>query len=605
MSITAFFRTLASRPHWAIHSVWLVVLAVVLCANVVDDYFLLQKNDLRLLLSESSIAVNIVKMELGGITHLLDTVESTVIATWNDDHLADHLQGLMRDNPFVAAIAVELNGVPRASTGAIPSASTAVFSRSTARDGIPSVSVSIALKPEFWGYKLAYAFNRADAKVAVYTASGRPLLPFANLDNAENALLAESIANMAPDAAALHTQPLRADGARAMLTLQQAAAPFLVGGPLVVGTIISSENSYAHWHSDLLTQVLIWLAAAVLSTSLLLVEAGRRRLSELSTEKLQSAMRSRDKFISILMDHAPIMVSYWDAERRCHYANRMYRAWFGKSEEEIIGIDVQSLLGEELLARCAPLIDATLRGEPQDFEQERARADGSTGYVLSRYIPDMDGREVRGFFVIASDITELKQTQQNLEKRIEDLYSLATTDALTGLNNRRNLLEKIQFEIERAKRYGLSMVFFMLDIDHFKKINDTYGHDTGDAVLKGLGALLHDTMRTSDHVGRLGGEEFGILLASVVPPQAEVIAERLRRRVEEMVVWHSEKEIRFTVSIGLADLQTDVENPLENMMKRADLALYRAKNGGRNRVCLAENLLPPGAEDSEGQGFGV
>ncbi|WP_411329806.1 GGDEF domain-containing protein [Desulfovibrio desulfuricans] len=605
MSITAFFRTLASRSHWAIHSVWLVVLAVVLCANVVDDYFLLQKNDLRLLLSESSIAVNIVKMELGGITHLLDTVESTVIATWNDDQLADQLQGLMRDNPFVAAIAVELNGVPRASTGAIPSASTAVFSRSTARDGIPSVSVSIALKPEFWGYKLAYAFNRADAKVAVYTASGRPLLPFANLDNTENAFLAETIANMAPDAAALHTQPLRADGARSMLTLQQAAAPFLEGGPLVVGTIISGENSYAHWHSDLLTQVLIWLAAAVLSTSLLLVEAGRRRLSELSTEKLQSAMRSRDKFISILMDHAPIMVSYWDAERRCHYANRMYRAWFGKSEEEIIGIDVQSLLGEELLARCAPLIDATLRGEPQDFEQERARADGSTGYVLSRYIPDMDGREVRGFFVIASDITELKQTQQNLEKRIEDLYSLATTDALTGLNNRRNLLEKIQFEIERAKRYGLSMVFFMLDIDHFKKINDTYGHDTGDAVLKGLGALLHDTMRTSDHVGRLGGEEFGILLASVVPPQAEVIAERLRRRVEEMVVWHSEKEIRFTVSIGLADLQTDVENPLENMMKRADLALYRAKNGGRNRVCLAENLLPPGAENSEGQGFGV
>ena len=605
MSITAFFRTLASRSHWAIHSVWLVVLAGVLCANVVDGYFQLQENELRLLLSKSSIAVNIVKMEVGGITHLLDTVESAAITTRDEDQLADRLQGLVRDNPFVAAIAVELNGVPLASTGAISSASTAVFSRSTARGGLPSVSVIIALKPEFWGYKLAHAFSRADAKVAVYTASGRPLLPFADLDNAENALLAESIANMAPDAAALHTQPMRADGARSMLALQQAAAPFLAGGPMVVGTIISTESSYAHWHSDLLIQVLIWLAAALLSTSLLMVEARRLRRSELSTEKLQSAMRSRDKFIRILMDHAPIMVSYWDAGRRCHYANKMYRAWFGKGEEEIIGIDLQSLLGEELLAKCAPLIDATLRGEAQDFEQERARADGTTGYVLSRYIPDMDGREVRGFFVIASDITELKQTQQSLEKRIEDLYSLATTDALTGLNNRRNLLEKIQFEIERAKRYGLNMVFFMLDIDHFKKINDTYGHDTGDAVLKGLGALLHDTMRTSDHVGRLGGEEFGILLASVVPQQAEVIAERLRRRVEEMVVWHNERDIRFTVSIGLADLQADVENPLEDMMKRADLALYRAKNSGRNRVCLADNLLPPAEDNSEGQGFGA
>lgn len=605
MSIAPYFRTLSSRLHWAIHSIWLVVLAGVLCANVVDDYFLLQENELRLLLSESSIAVNIVKMEVGGITHLLDTVENAAIASRDEDQLADKLQELVRDNPFVVAISVVSNGVPRASTGAIPSGSTAVFSRSTAKDGLPSVSVSIALKPEFWGYKLAYAFSRADAKVAVYTASGRLLLPFADLDNAENAFLAESIANMAPDAAALHTQPLRADRARSMLTLQQAAAPFLEGGPLVVGTIISGENSYVHWRSDLLVQVLIWLTAAVLSTSLLMIEARRRRHSELSTEKLQSAMRSRDKFISILMDHAPIMVSYWDAARRCHYANKMYRAWFGRGEEEILGIDLQSLLGEKLLAKCTPLIDATLRGEPQDFEQERVRADGSTGYVLSRYIPDMDGREVRGFFVIASDITELKQTQQSLEKRIEDLYTLATTDSLTGLNNRRNLLEKIQFEIERAKRYGLNMVFFMLDIDHFKKINDTFGHDTGDAVLKGIGALLHDTMRTSDHVGRLGGEEFGILLASVVPQQAAAIAERLRRRVEEMVVWHNEKNVRFTVSIGLADLQVDVEDPLEDMVKRADIALYRAKNSGRNRVCLADNLLPPAVENSGGQGFGA
>lgn len=605
MSITAFFRTLSSRSHWAIHSVWLVVLAGLLCANVVDGYFQLQESELRLLLSESSIAVNIVKMEVGGITHLLDTVESAAIAPRNEDQLADRLQNLVRENPFVSAIAVELDGVPHASVGAVSSAPSAVFSRSTARDGFPTVSVRIVLKPDFWEYKLAYAFGRADAKVGVYTASGSPLLPLADLDSAENAVLTESIANMAADAAALHTRSLRADGARSMLTLQQAAAPFLVGGPLVVGTVISSENSYAHWHRDLLTQVLIWLAAAVLSTSLLLAEAHRSRRSALSTEKLQSAMRSRDKFIGILMEHAPIMVSYWDAERRCRYANRMYRGWFGKSEEEIIGMDLQSLLGEELLARCAPLIDATLRGEPQDFEQERARADGTTGYVLSRYIPDMDGREVRGFFVIASDITELKQTQQSLEKRIEDLYLLATTDALTGLNNRRNLLEKIQFEIERGKRYGLNMVFFMIDIDHFKKINDTYGHDTGDAVLKGLGALLHDTMRTSDHVGRLGGEEFGILLASVMPQQAEAIAERLRRRVEEMVVWHNERGIRFTVSIGLADLQTDVENPLEDMMKRADLALYRAKNSGRNRVCLADNLLPPALDNPKGQGLGA
>lgn len=605
MSITAFFRTRSSRLHWAIHSAWLVVLAVVLCANVVDDYFLLQENELRLLLSESSIAVNIVKTEVGGITRLLDTAESAAIGTRNKNQLTEMLQGLVQGNPFVAAIIVELNGVPLVSAGAIPPAPAAMFSRSSMRDGLPAISVTIALEPGFWEHRLAYAFNLADANVAIYTATGIPLLPFADLGEAGNAVVVDSIANMPLDAAALHTQPLRMGGTRASLALRHAAAPFLAGGPLVVGTIIGSKNSYAHWRNDMLIQALIWLAAAVLSTSLLMVEARRRRHSELSTEKLNSDMRSRDKFISVLMDHAPIMVSYWDAERRCHYANGMYRAWFGKSEEEIIGIDVHTLLGEELLAKCAPLIDATLRGEPQDFEQERVRADGTSGFVLSRYIPDMDGREVRGFFVIASDITELKQTQRSLEKRIEDLYSLATIDALTSLNNRRNLLEKINFEIERAKRYGLNMMFFMLDIDHFKKINDTYGHDGGDAVLRGLGALLRDTMRTSDHVGRLGGEEFGILLTGVVPQQAEAIAERLRRRVEEMVVWHGDKDIRFTVSIGLADLQTETQNPLEDMMKRADLALYRAKNSGRNRVCLADSLPMPAGDIPAGQDLGA
>ena len=410
------------------------------------------------------------------------------------------------------------------------------------------------------------------------------MLSFADLGNAEKAFLAESIANLAPDAAALHTQPLRADGARSMLTLQQVAAPFLAGGPLVVGTIINSENSYAHWHGDLLSQVLIWLAAAVLSTSLLMIEARRRRRSELSTEKLQSAMRSRDKFISILMDHAPIMVSYWDAERRCHYANKMYRACFGKGEEEIIGIDLQSLLGEELLAKCAPLIDATLRGEPQNFEQERARADGSTGYVLSRYIPDMDGREVRGFFVIASDITELKQTQQSLEKRIEDLYSLATTDALTGLNNRRNLLEKIQFEIERAKRYGLNMVFFMLDIDHFKKINDTFGHAYGDEALRIVAQEMKTVFNENMVLSRFGGDEFCIFAADISSPQK--VFERcnaFRKKVETHKL--GKGALSFTVCMGIT-VTASGNNSFDVLYKNADTALYTAKKAGKNHVSL-------------------
>lgn len=596
MNIAAFFRALVSRLHWVIHAVWLVVLAVVVCVNMAVDHLQLQADELRMLLSESSIAANIVKAEVGNITALLNAAESAALIPQDKGILADRLLGIARSHPFVAGIAVEAGGVPVASSGAKPSAPATVFSRSTLRAGSPAITVRIVLEPGFWERKLAFVFNSTDAKVAVYTASGLALLPFDSMNDAEKASLAKSIAGMPRDAAVPHTQSVSVEGEQADLALRLVAAPFFSGGPLVVGTILQGDGSNARWRGHVLVQVLVWLAAAVISTALLVVEAGRRRRIELSTEKMHADMRARDKFIGILMDHAPIMVSYWDTEPRCHYANKMYRAWFGKSEEQIVGMDAQALLGEDLYAKCGPLIAATLRGDPQHFEQERVRADGSSGYVQSRYIPDMDGQEVRGFFVIASDITELKQTQQSLEKRIEDLYTLATIDALTGLDNRRTLLEKIQFEIERAKRYDLSVVFFMLDIDRFKNINDTHGHDTGDAVLKGLGALLHDTMRISDHVGRLGGEEFGILLASVLPHRAEAIAERLRRRVEGMVVWHQDKGIRFTVSIGLADLRKDAENPLEDMMKRADLALYQAKKNGRNRVCRADNRALPAQE---------
>ena len=593
MDLAAIFRTLTSRLYWVIHSVWLVVLALGLCGNIVFSYWQLQADELRLLLSQNSIAANIVKAEVGNIAALLDSVENAAVARQDKDLLADRLLGIARSHPFVAAISVESNKTLIASFGTAPSVPTSVFMRSTVSEKNPGITVSIVLEPGFWERKLANVFNAAYAKVAIYTASGYPLLPFPRISQAETACLASNIVGMTHDEAMLHTHSMGIDGENSTLALRQVAAPFFAGGPMVVGTILNSDGSYDRWRSDMLMQVMAWVVVAVVSTLLLTVEVRRRRVSEVAAAKMHADMRARDKFISVLMDHAPIMVSYWDAECRCHYANRMYRGWFGKSEEQIIGMHVQTLLGDDLFAKCASLIAATLQGEPQNFEQERTRADGTKGYVLSRYIPDMDGENVRGFFVISSDVTELKQTQQSLEKRIEDLYSLATTDVLTGLSNRRNLLEKIQFEIERAKRYEQSVMFFMLDIDHFKNINDTFGHDAGDAVLKGLGALLQETMRTSDHVGRLGGEEFGILLIGALPQQAAVIAERLRKRVEAMVVWHNDWEMHFTVSIGMADLQTGVENPLADMMKRADLALYRAKQEGRNRVCLADNLLPP------------
>ena len=170
---------------------------------------------------------------------------------------------------------------------------------------------------------------------------------------------------------------------------------------------------------------------------------------------------------------------------------------------------------------------------------------------------------------------------------------MATTDALTGIDNRRNLLEKVQLEIDRALRYRLAVVFLMMDIDHFKNINDTYGHDAGDRVLQRLGALLHETMRAPDHVGRLGGEEFGVLLTNVNPQLGAEVAEQLRRKVAALVVSYGDAEISFTVSIGVAGLAMDAENPLLDLIKRADAAMYQAKKNGRNCVRVAESQQEP------------
>ena len=604
MKIASICRMLATRSHWVIHSIWLAVLAGVVGVNVALDYFQIQAADMRLLVSENNIAVNVVKSEIASVTALLDAVEELVtepevvgpkeprpqnIRPIDKPHVAEHIYGLARSNPLVASIRLADSSGPIAASGSTDETSYGVvFTRISEVEGREPLTVSLELTSVFWQQRMV-AFNTGNAQTAVYTSTGRGLMPFGRMTVGEERALAAAIRGMDTDAVSLNTRSIQLGAESLHLVLRLVAAPFVVDGPLVVATAMPDTEALIRWRGNLYVQILGWFAVAFISTGVLLVEARSRQRIELSAEKMHESVQQRDKFISVLMEHAPIMVSYWDAQRKCSYANRMYRDWFGKSEEQIVGIDVQTLLSREQYDKCEALITATLQGEPQYFEQQRTKADGSVGYVLSRYIPDSDGLGVKGFFVIASDITELKLTQLQLEKRIEDLYVMATTDALTGIDNRRNLLEKVQLEIDRALRYGLTVAFLMMDIDHFKVINDTYGHDAGDRVLQRVGALLHETVRAPDHVGRLGGEEFGILLTNVTPHLGEEIAEQLRKKVAALVVSYGDAEISFTVSIGVAGLLVNAENPLLDLIKRADTAMYDAKKGGRNCVREAED----------------
>jgi diguanylate cyclase (GGDEF)-like protein/PAS domain S-box-containing protein len=189
-----------------------------------------------------------------------------------------------------------------------------------------------------------------------------------------------------------------------------------------------------------------------------------------------------------------------------------------------------------------------------------------------------DSGRIIGLLPTAVDITERKNLELELQRQ-------AQFDFLTGLSNRRSFMDRSELELSRTKRYDNALSVLMLDIDHFKQINDTYGHQAGDMVLKSLALTFQEVLRNVDIIGRLGGEEFAAVLPETGIEIATEVAERLRQVISagEVVLTDSVK-VQFTVSIGIAAF-IDKNSNLDMLLNEADKALYRAKQSGRNRVC--------------------
>lgn len=168
------------------------------------------------------------------------------------------------------------------------------------------------------------------------------------------------------------------------------------------------------------------------------------------------------------------------------------------------------------------------------------------------------------------------------------LISMATTDALTGLMNRGWMASQYEKEFERAVRYKRPVSLLMLDLDDFKKVNDSYGHPAGDEVLRCVGQILSSKSRIHDLPGRYGGEEFSLLLPETEVPGAMIIAERLRVAIAGHTIEHDSARIRVTASIGVAGLRPGSDQSFQDLVARADQALYEAKRRGKNRVLSAD-----------------
>ena len=257
-----------------------------------------------------------------------------------------------------------------------------------------------------------------------------------------------------------------------------------------------------------------------------------------------------------------------------------------------MGMEPRDLVGKNLFgffpaalaeSRRSMVHQVILSGLPCLAEDERHGI-----HFSNRFYPLFDSNgKAEAVVVVATDITDRKRLEHDLELQ-------ARTDPLTGLFNRRHFMPLAENELARAIRYRGSLSAIMLDIDHFKRINDTRGHRTGDLVLQHLAKLAKLTLRDVDIVGRLGGEEFAILLPQTGIDQALEVADRLRQAIAESEVMpDAGLPLRYTASLGVACVTQGVQTNVDALLNEADQALYAAKKAGRNRVCQYVDIGRP------------
>ena len=304
--------------------------------------------------------------------------------------------------------------------------------------------------------------------------------------------------------------------------------------------------------------------------------------------------------------------TFWelDPHFRFTYVSEADHRIRGFEASEVIGQSLFSMLTHDSLHKVQESIairqQAEQRGEvtgPMRFEFEIYCKDGSTVWAESHSMPLRDtAGNILGFHGVTRDITEQKRhrnellkANEQLARQLQEIQELQSRlqdqvirDGLTGLFNRRYLDETLPREISRAKRDGYPLAVIMMDVDHFKQINDTYGHPGGDEVLKSLGLIFRQGARESDIACRYGGEEFVIVLPRMGIEAAIARAEKWRMEVESTLVRHSDFNIRFAISAGVSGYP-DHATDHESLIECADLALYIAKKDGRNRVTCFES----------------
>jgi diguanylate cyclase (GGDEF)-like protein/PAS domain S-box-containing protein len=310
-------------------------------------------------------------------------------------------------------------------------------------------------------------------------------------------------------------------------------------------------------------------------------------LSTLDMGRLLRLMQEQENRFRTLASFSPIGIFQTDGTGGCVYTNERWRQIAGLSESEALGDGwTHAIHPEDREAAFAAWHEAIPKGQFASVFRFQ-RPDGAVSWVSARAaaIRDTSGAII-GWVGTDEDITAERHAQEALRESEQKFRALAGTDALTGLANTRSFSERLRHEVALAERHGIAVSVAMIDIDHFKQVNDVRGHDVGDAALVHVADLLRRRARETDLIARLGGDELAVLFTSATIEQAMAVTEEMRVRLAASpLILPNGQAAPLTMSAGVATLGEEIKDE-RDLLKAADSALYRAKGNGRNRVCL-------------------
>jgi diguanylate cyclase (GGDEF)-like protein/PAS domain S-box-containing protein len=292
-------------------------------------------------------------------------------------------------------------------------------------------------------------------------------------------------------------------------------------------------------------------------------------------DRANRALHSRSEQLQMVMDAMPFSIAYADRNFRYVVVNRRFEELFRRPRSEIIGMHTWEVIGKELFEQIKPHMDRVMRGEVVTYERSRVDENGNVHHLEVLYLPQVgEGGIVLGHFGIVRDITDRKRDEAMLQ-------FLANHDQLTKLPNRNQFAQRLADAIARAARYKHRVGVLFIDLDRFKNVNDTLGHESGDTLLIAVAERFREALRETDTVARLGGDEFTVVLEEI--GDAGEIAATAQRLLETLGAPFDVQgqEVFASASIGIS-IYPDDGADAASLLRNADMAMYRAKEMGKN-----------------------